>query len=78
MQNWNRFWKSITLTSTLLVAFAQTFGPLAIAPIFPQLIIEFDSDLNGVAQFTGITILVLGFSNFVWQVASGQRYRSSI
>ena len=71
MQNWNNFWKFSTITSVLLAAFAQTFGPLAIAPIFPQLIQDFHTDLAGVAQFTGITILVLGFSNFVWQVASG-------
>lgn len=56
------------MTSALLVTFAQTLGPLAIAPVFPQLMKEFDSDINGVAQFTGITILVLGFSNFAWQV----------
>ena len=65
-QNWSPFWKSSVLTSTLLVTFAQTFGPLAIAPIFPQLMEEFHSDLAGVVQFTGITILVLGFSNLVW------------
>ena len=41
-------------------------GPLALAPMFPQLIEAFDSNLNDVVQFTGIAILVLGFSNFIW------------
>ena len=44
-----------------MVTFAQGFGPLAIAPIFPQLIHDFHSDLAGLVQFT---ILVLGFSDF--------------
>lgn len=51
-----------------MVTFAQAFGPLAIAPIFPQLVQDFHSDLAGVVHFTGVTILVLGFSNFVWWV----------
>jgi hypothetical protein len=46
--------------------FTQGFGPLALAPMFPAYIKEFDSDLAGVVQFTGICILVLGFSNFIW------------
>ena len=41
-------------------------GPLALAPMFPQLIEEFHSNLADVVQFTGIAILVLGFSNFIW------------
>ena len=43
-------------------------GPLALAPMFPQLIEAFDSNLNDVIQFTGVAILVLGFSNFIWYV----------
>ena len=41
-------------------------GPLAIAPMIPYLIEAFDSNLNDVIQFTGVAILVLGFSNFIW------------
>lgn len=44
----------------------QALGPLAIAPTFPELIKSFDSNLADVVQFTGIAILVLGFSNFIW------------
>lgn len=48
------------------VSFSQGMGPLALAPMFPQLIEAFDSDLASVVQFTGVCILVLGFSNFIW------------
>lgn len=48
------------------VSFTQGMGPLALAPMFPQLIEAFNSDLAGVIQFTGVCILVLGFSNFLW------------
>ena len=34
--------------------------------MIPQLIEAFHSDLASVLQFTGIVILVLGFSNFIW------------
>lgn len=43
-------------------------GPLALAPMFDQLIEAFDSNLASVVQFTGVCILVLGFSNFLWYV----------
>lgn len=41
-------------------------GPLALAPMFGDLIHAFNSDLAGVVQFTGVCILLLGFSNFFW------------
>ena len=34
--------------------------------MFPVLAEEFKSDLPSVIQFTGVTILVLGFSNLIW------------
>ncbi|KAM3085823.1 hypothetical protein ACMFMG_002882 [Clarireedia jacksonii] len=34
--------------------------------MFGDYIKEFDSDLASVVQFTGVAILVLGFSNFIW------------
>ena len=50
------------------VSFSQGFGPLALAPMFPALMEAFESDLAGVVQFTGVCILVLGFSNCFWYV----------
>ncbi|QSS48666.1 hypothetical protein I7I53_08729 [Histoplasma capsulatum var. duboisii H88] len=58
------------------VTFTQAFGPLALAPMFPQLIRDFDTDLAGAVKFTGVCILVLGFSNFFWvplQTCFGRR-----
>lgn len=45
-------------------------GPLSLAPMVPYLIRAFDSNLNDVIQFTGVAILVLGFSNFIWYVVA--------
>ena len=64
--NWNRFWKFSTLTCATAVTFIQGLGPLALAPMFPELIKAFNSNLTDVVQFTGVAILVLGFSNFIW------------
>ena len=36
------------------------------APMFGDYIEAFNHDLADVVQFTGIAILVLGFSNFIW------------
>lgn len=54
----------MALSTTL--SFAQGLGPLALAPMFGQLIESFHSDLASVVRFTGVCILVLGFSNFIW------------
>ncbi|KAH8593063.1 putative MFS transporter [Bisporella sp. PMI_857] len=74
--NWNPMWKLAAMSTTTLTSFAQGFGPLALAPMFPQLIEAFDSDLAGVVRFTSVCILVLGFSNFIWvpiQTSFGRR-----
>ncbi|KAK5937053.1 hypothetical protein PMZ80_010593 [Knufia obscura] len=74
--NWNPFWKTSAISLSTAVSFAQGFGPLALAPMFPQLMEAFDASLADVVQFTGVCILVLGFSNFIWvpiQTAFGRR-----
>jgi hypothetical protein len=60
------FWKFSTMFCVTSMTFAQGMGPLSLAPMFPQLIQAFETDLAGAVQFTGVCILVLGFSNFIW------------
>ena len=43
------------------------------APMFGDYIQAFNSDLTNVVQFTGVAILVLGFSNFIWYVRESQK-----
>lgn len=64
--NWNRLWKTLMMTSMILTSFTQALGPLSVAPQVPHYIEEFHRDLADILQFTGICILVLGFSNFIW------------
>lgn len=64
--NWSRFWKMSTMTIATATSVSQGLSPLSLAPIFPQLMEAFDSDLASVVQFTGVCTLVLGFSNFIW------------
>lgn len=64
-------WKGLAISSATFATFMEGFGPLSLAPTFPYLMQAFDSDLAGVVRFTGVAILVLGFSNFIWYVASG-------
>ncbi|RHZ62586.1 putative MFS transporter [Aspergillus thermomutatus] len=74
--NWSRFWKMSAICMSTAVSFSQGLGPLALAPMFPQLMKSFDADLAAVVKFTGVCILVLGFSNFFWipmQTTYGRR-----
>ena len=64
--NWSPFWKASTIIAASTVSFTQGFAPLALAPFFPYLMVQYDRTLSDVIQFTGVTILVLGFSNFLW------------
>lgn len=59
-------WKALAIAASTSVSFTQGFGPLALAPLFPYFIVDFDSNLADVIKFTGYAILVLGFSNFIW------------
>ncbi|KAF2480165.1 serine/threonine kinase 16 [Neohortaea acidophila] len=64
--NWTPLWKSLAIISATTVSFTQGFGPLSLAPTFGYLIEAFHSNLTDVVRFTGVAILVLGFSNFIW------------
>ncbi len=61
-------WKALCITAATTVTFTQGFGPLSLAPTFPYLMEAFDANLTQVVRFTGVAILVLGFSNFIWSV----------
>ena len=71
--NWSSTWKGACITAAAMVTFTQGFGPLALAPMFPALMESFDCGLEEAVQFTGVCILVLGFSNFIWYVERGLR-----
>ncbi len=59
-------WKALAISAVTSVSFTQGFGPLALAPMFPDLMAAFNADIAAVVRFTGVAILVLGFSNFIW------------
>ncbi|RKK10986.1 hypothetical protein BFJ66_g17609 [Fusarium oxysporum f. sp. cepae] len=64
--NWTQSWKLSALIAVSTMSFTQGFAPLALAPMFGYLMQDYDRSLADVIQFTGVTILVLGFSNFFW------------
>ncbi|KAK5115255.1 hypothetical protein LTR62_001455 [Meristemomyces frigidus] len=64
--NWSPMWKTLTIAASTSVSFTQGLGPLALAPMFGYYIEDFHSTLPEVVKFTGVAILVLGFSNFIW------------
>lgn len=66
--NWSPLWKASVSFAVSSMTFTQGFAPLALAPMFPYLIRDYESSLEAVIQFTGVTILILGFSNFIWSV----------
>lgn len=64
--NWSPFWKSATIFSATALSFSLNLGPLALAPMFGVYMEQYNRSLTDVIQFTGVAILVLGFSNFIW------------
>ncbi|KAF2104672.1 serine/threonine kinase 16 [Rhizodiscina lignyota] len=64
--NWSFKWKIAAIIAAHSVTFTQGFGPLSLAPMFPDYIEAFHTTLPSAVQFTGVAILVLGFSNFLW------------
>lgn len=67
--NWSLGWKISAIVSASFVTFMQGFGPLSLGPMFGDYIEAFHCSLADAVQFTGVAILVLGFSNFIWYVS---------
>ncbi|KAG9854376.1 MFS general substrate transporter, partial [Aureobasidium melanogenum] len=64
--NWSRTWKWLTMSSMALCTFNYGVGPLSLAPQVPYYMRDFDSSLPAVINFVGVSILILGFTNFIW------------
>ena len=66
--NWSTPYKAMCITTAAVITSSQVFGPLSLAPMFPNIMADFNCSLEDAVQFTGVCILVLGFSNFIWCV----------
>ncbi|KAK7518481.1 major facilitator superfamily domain-containing protein [Phyllosticta citriasiana] len=64
--NWSLAWKISAISVTSYVSFVQGLGPLALAPMFSYYVEDFGCTLSEAVQFSGVCILVLAFSNFIW------------
>ncbi|EXJ90053.1 hypothetical protein A1O3_03121 [Capronia epimyces CBS 606.96] len=64
--NWSVPWKIAAIVAASFATFMEGFGPLSLAPMFGDYIKAFNCSLPDAVQFTGVAILVLGFSNFIW------------
>ncbi|KAL6702894.1 hypothetical protein ACN47E_000856 [Coniothyrium glycines] len=63
--NWSRPWKLTVMASQWLFTWISVTGALSIAPMFPLLGQEFHLNNNQLAMLTGITVITLGFANFI-------------
>lgn len=64
--NWNKKWKLALILGQAFISFFNALGPLSISPQGPAYMAEWNRSLEDVIQFTGVCILVFGFSNFLW------------
>jgi MFS family permease len=53
------------MASQWLFTWISVSGALSIAPMFPLLAQEFHLDNNQLSMLTGITVITLGFANFI-------------
>lgn len=54
------------MSSMALSTFNYAFSPLSLSPQVPYYMEDFDSTLPEVINFIGVSVLVLGFTNFIW------------
>lgn len=54
------------MSSMSFCTFNYGVGPLSLAPQVPYYMKDFDSMLPAVINFVGVSILILGFTNFIW------------
>lgn len=59
-------WKASAIIAASMMSFTQALEPLASAPVFGAYIDAFDCTLAQAIQTTGIALLILGFSNYLW------------
>ncbi|EGU72231.1 hypothetical protein FOXB_17258 [Fusarium oxysporum f. sp. conglutinans Fo5176] len=55
--NWSPFWKTSAMIAASSVSFMHGFSPLALAPMVPFLMKDFERSLEDIIRFTGVTIL---------------------
>ncbi|CAO2648198.1 Nn.00g074650.m01.CDS01 [Neocucurbitaria sp. VM-36] len=63
--NWSTTWKLTVVASQWLFTWISVTGALSIAPMFPLLGQEFHLNNNQLSMLTGITVITLGFANFI-------------
>ncbi|KAH7411558.1 major facilitator superfamily domain-containing protein [Phaeosphaeria sp. MPI-PUGE-AT-0046c] len=63
--NWSRRYKLMVMASQWLFTWISVTGALSIAPMFPLLGHEFHLNNNQLSMLTGITVITLGFANFI-------------
>ena len=64
--NWSAVWKAATIAMAALYTLIQPFTQVAIGPIFPIFVKEWNITSSQCANFAGTTVLTLGYINFVW------------
>ncbi|PVI01809.1 MFS general substrate transporter [Periconia macrospinosa] len=63
--NWSRAWKLTAMGSQWLFAWIAVTGALSLAPMFPLIGKEFHLTNKQLSMLTGITVITLGFANFI-------------
>ncbi|KAH8706980.1 major facilitator superfamily domain-containing protein [Phaeosphaeriaceae sp. PMI808] len=63
--NWSTPWKLMVMASQWIFTWISVTGALSIAPMFPLLGKEFHLNNNQLSMLTGITVITLGFANFI-------------
>ncbi|KAF2786716.1 MFS general substrate transporter [Melanomma pulvis-pyrius CBS 109.77] len=63
--NWSTTWKLTVMASQWLFTWISVTGALSIAPMFPLLGKEFHLNNTQLSLLTGITVITLGFANFI-------------
>ena len=63
--NWSPKWKWIVVINQSLYVFFSIVAALSIAPVTPIFVQDFQTTPGVVSLFTGVVVIVLGYSNFI-------------
>ncbi|CAM1508575.1 Fc.00g054230.m01.CDS01 [Cosmosporella sp. VM-42] len=63
--NWSTFWKTLVIVNQGIFVIASIVPALSIAPLTPVFMQQWQSSLTEVALLTGVTVMMLGYCNFL-------------
>ncbi|KAL7908466.1 hypothetical protein GGI35DRAFT_470099 [Trichoderma velutinum] len=64
-KNWSTWWKTLVIVNQGIFVITSVIPTLSIAPLTPIFMQQWEKSLTDVALLTGVTVILLGYCNFI-------------